>query len=127
MLSQRVFLKKSFLSAVGGAFLSTCPRFQHHTADTSVRALAMDGGELCSARCAEQPFDVQFHPNSQVFVAGLITGEVRPGVPSRASNQSARIAGRIKPCRQSFALCPFLFHRLTILTDRPRTRPRTSS
>jgi hypothetical protein len=38
--------------------------------------LAMDGGELCSARCAEQPFDVGFHPNSQIFVAGLITGEV---------------------------------------------------
>ena len=36
----------------------------------------MDGGELCSARCAEQPFDVGFHPNSQIFVAGLITGEV---------------------------------------------------
>ena len=36
----------------------------------------MDGGELCSARCAEQPFDVGFHPNSQVFVAGLITGDV---------------------------------------------------
>ena len=36
-----------------------------------------DGGELCSARCAEQPFDVAFHPgNNGIFVSGLITGAV---------------------------------------------------
>ena len=38
-----------------------------------------EGGETCSARCADQPFDVGFHPTSGagIFVAGLITGAVR--------------------------------------------------
>ena len=39
--------------------------------------MSSDGGELCSARCAEQPFDVAFHPgNNGIFVSGLITGAV---------------------------------------------------
>lgn len=39
--------------------------------------MSNDGGELCSARCAEQPFDVAFHPgNNGIFVSGLITGAV---------------------------------------------------
>jgi hypothetical protein len=44
-----------------------------------------EGGESCSARCAEQPFDVAFHPtNKAIFVTGLITGAVRtpPAPPS---------------------------------------------
>ena len=41
------------------------------------REMSSDGGELCSARCAEQPFDVAFHPgNNGIFVSGLITGAV---------------------------------------------------
>jgi hypothetical protein len=54
---------------------------------------AMDGGELCSARCAEQPFDVGFHPNSQIFVAGLITGEVRRSRFHPARSRLIRLGG----------------------------------
>ena len=38
-----------------------------------------EGGESCSAICAEQPFDVRFHPtkNGALFCASLVTGEVR--------------------------------------------------
>ena len=61
----------------------------------------MDGGELCSARCAEQPFDVGFHPNSQIFVAGLITGEVE--VWERGAARDA--ARKLKTVRCHDAAC----------------------
>ena len=61
----------------------------------------MDGGELCSARCAEQPFDVGFHPNSQVFVAGLITGDVEVW-ESGAARDAAR---KLKTVRCHDAAC----------------------
>mmetsp|Transcript_10332 Transcript_10332/g.16545 ORF Transcript_10332/g.16545 Transcript_10332/m.16545 type:complete len:246 (-) Transcript_10332:542-1279(-) len=39
--------------------------------------MSSGGGETCAAQCADQPFDVRFHPtNGGIFVAGLITGEV---------------------------------------------------
>lgn len=61
----------------------------------------MDGGELCSARCAEQPFDVGFHPNSQTFVAGLITGDVEVW-ESGAARDAAR---KLKTVRCHDAAC----------------------
>ena len=52
----------------------------------------MDGGEVAQATCKEQPFDVGFHPMSGVFVAGLITGEVRAA--SRVARRPAADARR---------------------------------
>ena len=74
-------------------------KFFRTAADTSRRALhastdnlAMDGGEVAQATCKEQPFDVGFHPTSGVFVAGLITGEVRAA--SRVARRPAADARR---------------------------------
>jgi hypothetical protein len=76
-------------------------------ADTSRRAghastddLAMDGGEVAQATCKEQPFDVGFHPTSGVFVAGLITGEVRhasPVAPPPTRGAEEKTLGAVPP------------------------------
>ena len=52
--------------------------------------MSSDGGELCSARCAEQPFDVAFHPgNNGIFVSGLITGAVSAPAAADSARYSA--------------------------------------
>ena len=35
-----------------------------------------ESGAACVATCAEQPFDVAFHPTTHVFGVGLITGDI---------------------------------------------------
>ena len=52
----------------------------------------MDGGEVATATCVEQPFDVAFHPRESVFVAGLITGEVRT-IRRKPSSRRDRLDG----------------------------------
>ena len=62
----------------------------------------MDGGEVAQATCKEQPFDVGFHPTSGVFVAGLITGEVRAASRvARRPAADARRRGKNPRCRPS--------------------------
>jgi len=75
----------------------------------------MDGGEVAQATCKEQPFDVGFHPTSGVFVAGLITGEVRAASRvARRPAADARRRGKNPRCRPSHT---------PRLTDSPPRRP----